>query len=118
MAAMIGFQTPLGMNSLPAGPGGAVVLRRAGGAGGEVAAGAEGAVAGAGDDGRAEAVVVSELLPELAQPQHHLCVQGVELLRPVDGDEGDLAASFEVDGHCCSSGARQRQGLRDCSSGG
>ncbi len=76
-----------------------IVLRRARRPRREVSPGAKRALPRPRHDRDPQVRVVSELGPDLAQAQHHLRIQRVQLLRPVQGDEGNLPPALEVHGH-------------------
>ena len=63
----------------------------------EVLPGAE-AAAGAGDHERAAAFVGFGLVDRRAQRQMHRLVEGVEPVRPVEGDDAIAGAPFDQDG--------------------
>ena len=65
----------------------------------DVGASGEGAIAGAGDDGDPELGIVAKGGPGVVQLDVHRAVEGVECLRTIEGDPGDLALRFVTDGH-------------------
>jgi hypothetical protein len=53
---------------------------------GDVGAGHEGALSGAGDDGAADILVAIDFGDDFAEFGDHVLIEGVEFVRPMDGD--------------------------------